>query len=125
MSCNKCKHLLDIQDLSSPYVIRECSDCNRKINLREAGDNGHGIKMEKGDQFIFPKNFIKMSANPLKSTVRLSKGGLEWFAKLIFVNDLPTKRESIQEEIKKNGNYSAYFQMTPQLEKEFWQFTTK
>ena len=22
-------------------------------------------------------------------------------------------------------NYSAYFQMTPQLEKEFWQFTTK
>lgn len=105
MSCEKCKHLNDIKDLSSPYVIRKCSDCGRKIKLREPGDNGHGIKVVKGDQFVFPKGFLKISANPLKSRGAFSKHGLEWFAKLIFVANLPKERENIEKAIENNDKY--------------------
>jgi len=33
-------------------VVRTCQYCNRKINLREPGKKGNGMKVEKGDQFI-------------------------------------------------------------------------
>jgi len=104
MTCTKCKHLLDIEDLSSPYVIRTCLKCKRKINLREPGDKGHGIKVVKGDQFIFPKGWLQISANPLKGTGAFTKHGLEWFAKLIFIEDLYNSK-NIRSQLKKNEDY--------------------
>lgn len=83
MSCKSCAHLEDVTDLSTPYVERTCAECGRKINLREPGANGHGIRVEKGDQFRFPKGWLQFAANPLKGTGHFTKHGLEWFAKLI------------------------------------------
>lgn len=105
MSCEHCKHLVDIIDLSTPYVIRTCSNCGRKINLREPGDNGHGIKVEKGDQFTFPAGFLKISANPLKGTGSLSRAGLSWFAELIFIDQLEKTPENLTSQLKKNDEY--------------------
>ena len=62
MSCKSCKDLVNVKDTNSPYVVRTCSECGRKINLREPGSNGHGIKIKKGDQFILPKGWLQMSA---------------------------------------------------------------
>jgi len=92
MSCASCAHLENISDLSTPYVERTCPNCGRKVNLREPGENGHGIKVEKGDQFKFPKGWLQLAANPLKGTGHLTKHGLGWFAKLIFVEEI--KKES-------------------------------
>lgn len=92
MPCSSCSHLEDISDLTTPYVERTCAKCGRKINLREPGDNGHGIKVEKGDQFKFPKGWLQIAANPLKGTGHFTKHGLGWFAKLIFVEEI--KKES-------------------------------
>lgn len=88
MTCPACGNWIEITDLSGPYVIRTCLSCGSKFNLREPGKNGHGIRIKKGDQFVFPKNSIKISANPLKGTGQLTKYGLDWFAKEIFINDL-------------------------------------
>lgn len=88
MSCPDCQSLVDIDDLSSPYVVRKCANCGREINLREPGDNGHGIKVEKGDRFVFPEGWLQISAHPLKGRGNLSRSGLRWFAKLIFVEDV-------------------------------------
>jgi len=93
MPCESCKSLVDIEDTHSPYVIRTCSECGRKIRLREPGYNGHGVKIEKSDQFIFPKGWLQISANPLKGRGRLTKYGLEWFAKLIFVEDIKSEND--------------------------------
>lgn len=92
MSCSSCAHLKNISDLSTPYVKRTCAKCGRKVNLREPSDNGHGIKVEKGDQFKFPKGWLQIAANPLKGTGHLTRHGLGWFAKLIFVEEI--KKES-------------------------------
>jgi hypothetical protein len=106
MTCNQCVSLKDIEDLSLPYVVRTCGSCNREIKLREPGDNGHGIKVEKGDRFVFPDGFLKISANPLKSTSRLTKHGLAWFAKLIFIEELEKNPDKIDEFTKANEDYS-------------------
>ncbi|WP_415878553.1 Shedu immune nuclease family protein [Methylomonas sp. TEB] len=106
MICKACETLVDIEDLSSPYVIRTCPGCDRKIKLREPGDNGHGIKVEKGDQFIFPENFLKVSANPLKSTGHLTKHGLGWFSRLIFVEELQNNPDNVEELIQNNHTLS-------------------
>lgn len=92
MFCASCAHLMNILDLSTPYVERTCAQCGRKINLREPGDNGHGIKVEKGDQLKFPERWLQLAANPLKGTGHFTRHGLSWFAKLIFVEDI--KKES-------------------------------
>ena len=105
MPCNSCKALADIEDTSSPYVVRTCPECGRKINLREPGKNGHGIKVEKGDQFIIPKGWLQIAANPLKGTGKFTRHGLGWFAKLIFVEDIKSA-EAIDELLEENGQYA-------------------
>ena len=106
MTCKQCIELEDIDDLRMPYVVRTCSVCNREIKLREPGDNGHGIKVEKGDRFVFPDGFLKISANPLKSTGHLSKHGLAWFAKHIFIEELEKNPDKIDVFTKSNEDYS-------------------
>ena len=61
--------------------------------MREPGDNGHGIKIEPGDQFVFPEGWLQISANPLKGPGRLYRSGLGWFAKLIFVEDIRSESD--------------------------------
>jgi hypothetical protein len=105
MTCDICKHLIDIEDLSSPYVVRTCQKCNRKINLREAGEKGHGIKVEKGDQFIMPQGWLQIAANPLKGRGALTKHGIEWFAKLIFIQELPKNPDDLDSQLRKNEEF--------------------
>ncbi len=102
-TCKACVNLSDVEDLSTPYVIRACDKCGRKIYLRPIGDHGHGIKVDKGDQFVIPENFIQIAANPLKGSGHLFKPGLAWFAQLIFVNDIKTESE-LTELLEKNEN---------------------
>lgn len=96
MSCKSCAHLEAVSDLSTPYVERTCAECGRKMNLREPGENGHGIRVEKGDQFKFPKGWLQIAANPLKGTCHLTKHGLEWFAKLVFVEDIKKENDIVE-----------------------------
>ena len=105
MSCNTCKDKVDIENLSSPYVIRKCPECGREIKLREPGKDGHGIKVEKGDRFVIPDGWFKFSAHPLHGTGHFTKNGLQWFAKLMFVEELPKKRDEIEKELEKNEQY--------------------
>lgn len=90
MTCKACSGFEEIADLSSPYVVRTCKQCGRKINLRDPGENGHGIRIEQGDEFVFPEGWLKIAANPLKGNGHLTKFGLAWFAQLIFVEDIKT-----------------------------------
>lgn len=92
MACKVCEKLDDITDLSRPYVVRTCSECGRKINLRTPGRHGIGIKVNKGDQFVVPAGFLKISANPLKSTGQFSSDGLKWFAEMVFGVDVAKKK---------------------------------
>lgn len=91
MACEACKKLKDIADLSRPYVVRTCKTCGRKIKLRTPGAHGIGFKINEGDQFIMPAEFLTMSANPLKGTGQFTSYGLSWFAEMVFGVDLAKK----------------------------------
>jgi hypothetical protein len=75
------------------------------MKISEPGEHGIGIRIEKGDQFILPKEWLKIFANPLKGTCNLTKAGLEWFAKLIFLEEIPQTHEAITSQIKKNEDF--------------------
>ena len=118
MACKACKDKVDIQDLSSPYAIHTCPKCGREIKLREPGSHGHGITIQKGDRFVFPDGWLKISANPLKSTGHLTKYGLDWFAKLTLVEDLPQKQGEIEKVIKDNDQYCIGMHQKSELVKD-------
>lgn len=90
MTCDACR---DVEEVPAevPHVVRECEECGRDLRVAEPGKHGKGIKVKEGDTFVIPKGWLKLAANPLKGTGRLTRAGLHWFGKLIFVDDLPAK----------------------------------
>lgn len=107
MSCEKCNELVDVDDLSRSYIIRKCKNCGRKIKVREFGKNGHGITVKDGEQFVIPSGFLKIAANPLKGNAQLTKYGLAWFAKLIFVEELENNPDRVEDFLTTNEKYSS------------------
>jgi hypothetical protein len=87
VSCEVCRNVIEQPDV--PHVVRSCSACGREMRVVEPGAHGKGIQVRKGDRFVIPAGFIKIAANPLKATGRLYRPGLDWFASLIFVDNLP------------------------------------
>lgn len=97
MSCPECEHIVERPDL--PHTIRSCKSCGRELRIHEAGEHGIGFKINKGDQVVIPDDWLKISLNPLKSRGQFTKAGLLWFAELVNIDDLPSKKDSIVSEI--------------------------
>ena len=66
------------------------------MQVHEPGEHGIGFKVRKGDQPVIPKGWLKLAFDPLKSSGRFSKGGLQWFAKLIFLEELPNQKDDLR-----------------------------
>lgn len=115
MTCEACSTLKDIKELSSPYTIRTCKKCGRKINLRESNNNGHGIKINQGEKFVIPEGSFKIAANPLKGTGRLTKFGLDWFAQLIFVEEIKNEHDLISYLDRSDGECDEILQSSSLL----------
>src|SRR5512146_2668621 len=97
MSCPKCEHVLERPDL--PHVVRPCEGCGRPLCIHEPGAHGIGLQIRKGDQVVIPADWMRLSLNPLRSTGRFSRYGLQWFAEQIHLEDLPKKKDEISAEI--------------------------
>lgn len=98
MTCARCENIIERSNI--PHVVRTCESCGRVLRMRELGAHGKGIKIRRGDKFVIPAGWLKLSLNPLKSSGHLSKYGLQWFAKQIHLDDLPKKKEEIPDEIE-------------------------
>jgi hypothetical protein len=59
------------------------------------GKHGIGIEIQKGDQVVMPAGWLKIAANPLKSTGQMTEHGLQWFSHLVFAHDLGQRRENL------------------------------
>lgn len=102
MSCPECENIEEIENYNSPFVIRKCDSCGREMKILDPGDHGIGIRVNRGDRFVIPAEWLKISANPLQGTGHFTRTGLEWFAKLIFLGDFPRKKEQIDKTLKTN-----------------------
>ena len=74
------------------------------MRILERGDHGIGIRIKEGDRFTIPAAWLTISAYPLKSRGHLTEAGLKWFAKLIFLGDLPRKADQISDTLDKNDS---------------------
>lgn len=95
MNCEKCEGIVERTDV--PHVIRKCTGCGRELHVLSPGDHGIGIKAEAGDRLVIP--LPKFALNPLKSTGHLTRAGLAWFAKLIFIGELTTGKDKLRGEL--------------------------
>jgi len=91
MSCERCRDVVERPEV--PHVIRRCEACGREMRVVDPGQHGRGIQIKAGDRFVMPTGWLKLSFNPLKSSGRFSRWGLEWFAKFIFLQDMAGKEE--------------------------------
>lgn len=99
MSCPECEKITQRPDL--PHVLRKCEHCEAELRIHEPGKHGIGFRIEKGDEIIVPRGWLKFSLNPLQSSGQFTRKGVQWFAKLIHIGDLPKKKDEIREEITK------------------------
>ena len=97
MPCLKCEQIVERPDL--PHVVRRCEGCGRELHIHEPGAHGIGFNVRKGDQVVIPSDWLKLSLNPLKSTGRFSRYGLQWFAEQIHFEELPKKKDEVGAEI--------------------------
>jgi hypothetical protein len=93
MACNECDKLVDVTDLSLPYVVRTCNKCGREIKLRTLGAHGIGYKIESNELFVIPAGFLKLSANPLESSGQFTSYGLSRFAEMVFGIDIASQQD--------------------------------
>lgn len=91
MTCAKCEPIAKQTDVKLPHTIRVCTECGDEYPVRELGAHGIGIKVNKGERFVFPQGSISFAANPLKASGHMFKPGLEWFAELVFGVNIATR----------------------------------
>lgn len=107
MSCALCHNISDVDPKSGPYVIRICSQCGREMRTREIGKHGIGINVKEGEQFVIPAEWLITSANPLKGNGNFTRSGLSWFAKLIFLSELPRSVDEFKVVLDSNEKYCS------------------
>jgi hypothetical protein len=95
MSCSVCKDIVERTDTT--HVIRKCTGCGREMHILESGEHGKGIMIRGGDRFVIPGGWLKLSLNPLKSTGRLARPGLDMLAGQLFLEGLHGKEETFAE----------------------------
>lgn len=99
MSCDKCKDVVERPDL--PHVVRKCEGCGREMRIHERGKHGRGFKIGEGDVPTIPAGWLKLSPNPLKGGAHFTREGLVWYAELIHLDELPSKRDGMPAEIER------------------------
>lgn len=99
MSCEKCRDIHEVTD--RPHVVRPCPGCGRELHIAEPGEGGKGIKVKKGDKFVIPPGFIRLSLDPRKSSGRLYRGGIQFVAETLLVDGLFSQTTDIQSELQK------------------------
>ncbi|MHB9073940.1 MAG: Shedu immune nuclease family protein [Desulfobaccales bacterium] len=101
MTCPKCQHIIDRQDI--PHVIKKCEGCGRIMYVPKYGpfcsQLGSVFKIIKGDTRVIPKGWFFLSPNPLKGSGKFTLTGLQLFAKMVFLDDLPTDKFQFMEEL--------------------------
>jgi hypothetical protein len=65
--------------------------------LPDPGEHGRGFQLRPGDSFVIPGGWLKLSLNPLESTGRLFRGGLDMLAARLFLEDMHRKEEGYAE----------------------------
>jgi len=91
MPCDLCADVVEREDV--PHVIRACPGCGREMHIHEPGDHGRGFRIKAGDRPAIPAGWIKISLNPLKSTVQFTRAGLEMAAATFLLEDLHRRED--------------------------------
>ena len=88
--CGKSLVQLDV-----PHTSRPCEVCNKTTYFVSPGDDGVGIKIEKGDTFTIPAGWLTISLDPAKSRGTFTRHGVNWFVRGLIFGALPSAPEKV------------------------------
>jgi hypothetical protein len=104
MTCPECASVVEREDI--PHVARKCAGCGREIHVVERGEHGKGIVIRPGDRFIIPPGALRLSLNPLESSGRLFRPGLDMLVRNLFLADITLKEDTFEEDAFKLEQYT-------------------
>ena len=78
-----------------PHLKRQCEECGEIVHVAEPGKGGKGIAIEKGDQFVIPAGFIRLSLDPRKATGKFFRPGINWFVRKLYFEGMPNTAEGL------------------------------
>ncbi|MCP5291678.1 MAG: hypothetical protein H6938_03945 [Burkholderiales bacterium] len=70
------------------HVERTCKQCGETIYVSEPGENGKGIKVNKGEKLTFPAGSISLSLKPTGGN-HLFKPGVSWLVQTFMLEGAP------------------------------------
>ncbi len=97
MNCKTCSSIEERNDV--PHVIRLCPGCGRELHIVDRGKHGIGIRIQSGDKFVIPDEWLKISLNPLQSSGRLFRAGLDMMARSLLLGKLSTKETAFESDM--------------------------
>lgn len=83
--------------LPTMHVERTCTTCNRQTFLAEPGEDGEGIRVEKGDRFHIPAGALRISLDPRQGSGSFTRDGISWFVQHLYMSGLPNDPGTIGE----------------------------
>ena len=69
--------------------------------VHEVAKEGGGLKIRKGDSFVIPDDFLRLSLNPLRTRAKFFRPGMQFVAESLFLENLPQKRDELPSEIER------------------------
>jgi hypothetical protein len=64
------------------------------------GDDGKGFKVEAGETFTIPSEWLTLSFDPVRSRGKLLRPGVPFLLKRLVVDGMPTRREELQQRLQ-------------------------
>jgi hypothetical protein len=61
----------------------------------ESGEQGKGIRVREGDQFVLPAGFLRLSLDPSQSTGHFFRGGVSTFVNMLYFEGMPNTAEGL------------------------------
>lgn len=86
--CSECGESL--VPLEVPHLSAECATCHRRKFFVRPGEGGIGIKIEAGESFTIPADFLRLSFDPTMAHGRLQRPGVPFLLQRLFVAGMST-----------------------------------
>lgn len=113
--CSECG--VSLVPLDVPHLSRECEKCSKTAYYVRHDEENGGIKIEDGERFTIPKDFIQISLDPA-SRGKLFRPGLPFLLNQIFHSNSPRLPENINECISSIKDWSEKVVNESELIKE-------
>jgi len=96
--CAQCG--VSLVPLSVPFLSAPCEACGKTRHFVRPGDDGKGVKIEAGETFTIPAEWLTLSFDPVRSRGKLLRPGVPFLLKRLIVSGMPAHADEFQQKLQ-------------------------